>query len=136
MAYDPTTRAGGWVTARSHRYIVLAAGGAFGTGAVLLGLLATGAPRSVVLVASVIGLLLLRFVLPKYGHLADRYRKGSVAEQAVGAVLDELRRDGFVLLHDVDDPRGGNVDHIVSGPRASTWSRRSSASSASASSAR
>ncbi len=116
MAYDPATRAGGWVTARSRRYIVVAAGGSFAVGAVLLALLAARPAHHILLIASGAALLVLVGLLRPMGELAERYRKGSVAEQAVGDALDGLRRDGFFMLHDVDDPQGGNIDHIVSGP--------------------
>ena len=115
MEYDPTTRAGAWVTAKSRQYVAVAISCAFGTAAVLLALIAVRAPQPLLVVASFGGLLLMVGVVSPIGDLADRYRKGSVAEQAVGDALDGLRGDGFIVLHDVLYPRGGNIDHIVSG---------------------
>jgi len=39
-----------------------------------------------------------------------------VAEEAAGAVLDELIREGYLVLHDLEHVMPGNVDHVVSGP--------------------
>jgi len=42
-------------------------------------------------------------------------RAGIWGERYVGAVLDELRVDGFQIVHDVPDKKG-NIDHVVIGP--------------------
>lgn len=44
------------------------------------------------------------------------WRKGAVAERAVGELLNELRRDGWIVMHDIEQAGEGNVDHIVWGP--------------------
>ena len=57
------------------------------------------------------------------GLLGDRRSKragpwslGAQSEIAVGDVLDDLRCDGFVVMHDFEQSGEGNVDHLVSGP--------------------
>jgi hypothetical protein len=61
-------------------------------------------------------MLLLRWyandVLDEHGRLV----KGATAERAAGEALDQLVDEGWVVVHDAPDPRGGNLDHVVSGP--------------------
>ncbi len=45
----------------------------------------------------------------------DRHERGVEGERRVGAVLDELRGDGWLTLHDVPTGRG-NIDHVAIGP--------------------
>jgi Nuclease-related domain len=54
-------------------------------------------------------------------HLADatRWGKGGNGEVAVGAELDALLAEGYVVMHDLDKLVAGNVDHFVSGPTGS-----------------
>jgi hypothetical protein len=47
---------------------------------------------------------------------ATRWMKGANAELAVGEALNELRREGFVVMHDIEQHGEGNIDHLVSGP--------------------
>jgi hypothetical protein len=43
--------------------------------------------------------------------------KGARGEQQTALILEPLRHDGFVILHDRREPRSsGNIDHIVLGP--------------------
>ena len=49
-------------------------------------------------------------------ELSRRWTIGANAETAVGTTLNELRKQGFVVLHDVEHEGEGNVDHLVSGP--------------------
>ena len=48
------------------------------------------------------------------GHF--RWRGGAEAETAVGDVLNGLRYDGWIVMHDVVQEYEGNIDHLVSGP--------------------
>ena len=57
------------------------------------------------------------------GLLGDRRSRravpwslGAQSEIAVGDVLDDLRREGFVVMHDLEQSGEGNVDHLVAGP--------------------
>lgn len=45
-----------------------------------------------------------------------RWGKGGNGEAAVGAELETLRRQGFIVMHDLENGFAGNVDHLVSGP--------------------
>lgn len=47
---------------------------------------------------------------------AIRRLRGARAEQAVGETLNELRREGWTVLHDIEQRGEGNIDHIASGP--------------------
>jgi hypothetical protein len=49
---------------------------------------------------------------------AGKYRKGYEGERTIGALLDELRAEGWVVLHDRRrSPRSpANIDHVVVGP--------------------
>lgn len=49
-------------------------------------------------------------------ELWRRWTTGANAETEVGTTLNELRRRGFVVLHDLEREGEGNVDHLVSGP--------------------
>jgi Nuclease-related domain len=52
-----------------------------------------------------------RYVLP----VVERYDRGAKGEEYVGAILDELRSDGWLVIHDAE-LQHSNVDHIVLGP--------------------
>lgn len=49
---------------------------------------------------------------------AERYEQGAHGERATGAILDELRQDGWAVFHDVRWPGRprANIDHVVVGP--------------------
>lgn len=47
---------------------------------------------------------------------AIRWRKGGNGEAKVGALLDTLRHEEFVVMHDLDKVVAGNIDHLVVGP--------------------
>jgi hypothetical protein len=49
--------------------------------------------------------------------LVDRLRRGARSEKQVGAMLDQLRREGWEVIDDwCRDDRRANVDHAVRGP--------------------
>ena len=52
----------------------------------------------------------------RYVDEAVRWLRGARAEEAVGATLNELRREGWVVAHDIERPGEGNIDHLASGP--------------------
>jgi hypothetical protein len=52
-----------------------------------------------------------RYVLP----VVERYDRGAQGEEYVGAILEELRSDGWLVIHDAE-LQNSNVDHIVLGP--------------------
>jgi nuclease-like protein len=45
-----------------------------------------------------------------------RWLAGGRAEQSVGRELEELRREGWIVLHDIQPAGKRNVDHVTSGP--------------------
>lgn len=55
--------------------------------------------------------LISRYVLP----VVERHDRGATGEEQVGALLDELTKDGWRIVHDVSIGHG-NVDHIAVGP--------------------
>lgn len=48
--------------------------------------------------------------------VARRWQRGASGEEKVGRQLERLRDEGWLVLHDLPKPTGGNVDHIVAGP--------------------
>lgn len=85
-----------------------------GFGTPLLGLLlgfhsATFAGVELVAIGGV--LLIDRYVNP----ILDRRIRGIVGEKDVGQLLDDMRSDGWRMLHDVGTGRG-NIDHVAVGP--------------------
>ena len=119
MAYDVDRRPGAWVRAQATRrerifWIFLAMGG--------IGL----AVYLVLVVGHRVGVGAALFVLA-LGAVARRrgnrfidenarWFNGAHAEESVGAMLNELRREGWILMHDVEQNYEGNIDHIASGP--------------------
>ncbi len=66
--------------------------------------------------ASEMALLASMFVISRYVlPLVEQRDRGAMAEEQVGALLDELPRGRWRVVHDVSLGRG-NVDHIAIGP--------------------
>jgi hypothetical protein len=58
-------------------------------------------------------------VKPTADAYVDRqlnWQRGAVAERAVGEVLNQLRYEGWIVMHDVEQAHEGNIDHLLSGP--------------------
>jgi Nuclease-related domain len=119
MAYDVDRRPGTWVTEQARRRTrrVWA----------VIGLFAALALASVALlrwnpapIAISVLIILAAFGLRRLAnHTADDampWLKGARAERSVGEELNELRREGFTVMHDVEQLGEGNIDHLVSGP--------------------
>jgi hypothetical protein len=49
-------------------------------------------------------------------NAAVKWGKGGNGEAKVGGVLEGLRREGYFVMHDLEEGVPGNVDHLVSGP--------------------
>ena len=49
-------------------------------------------------------------------QVADNYARGAAGEVAVATELEDLRTSGWRIVHDIDDPEGGNIDHLAIGP--------------------
>src|SRR5581483_2356161 len=80
-------------------------------------LLLVGHVLSVAAAAILCGvMLLLRWYTNDAIDEHARFEKGLVAERSVGEALDTLRAQGWQVVHDARDPRGGNIDHVACGP--------------------
>lgn len=119
MAYEVDKRPGAWVreqTARRERRIWIGlAVGFLMTGAFL----AFALGRHVSIAASAAFLAAVLLVRPYAEGYVDRHvrlRSGTRAEVAVGETLEQFRRDGWIVMHDIERPGEANLDHIVSGP--------------------
>ena len=44
-----------------------------------------------------------------------RWHRGALGEEHVGAIIDSLRPDGWLAIHDASTGRG-NIDHVLVGP--------------------
>jgi hypothetical protein len=86
---------------------------AFGMLALAVGHMVTIAGSALFLVTV---LLLRRYANDYIDEHLRRWHGGAGAEEAVGATLDELRREGWILMHDVPQEHEGNIDHIANGP--------------------
>jgi hypothetical protein len=119
VAYEADRRPGAWVreqTARRERRIWIGlAVGFLITG----GFLALAIGRHVSIAVSAAFLAIVLLVRPYVESYVDRHvrlRSGTSAEVAVGETLEQLRRDGWIVMHDIKRESEANLDHIVSGP--------------------
>jgi hypothetical protein len=62
-------------------------------------------------------LFLLAREIVRRGEESNRWLAGGEAEAEVGRELEPLRTAGWSVMHDVLLERGGNVDHVVWGPK-------------------
>jgi hypothetical protein len=119
MAYDVYQRPGAWVSRRVARrrtwllssFFVYAVLTLAVTWFAVTGRLSVLASFAVMAVA-----LALRPVADRVIDRHFRLKSGADAEAEVGALLNELRREGWIVMHDLVQPREGNIDHLVSGP--------------------
>lgn len=56
-----------------------------------------------------------RFLGGSFKRDYENWAQGAEGEEAVGKILEELRAEGWCVIHDVAFGRG-NIDHIVVGP--------------------
>jgi hypothetical protein len=83
----------------------------------VLGIFAAWIVHDLVLEVLIFGILVCLAVAANDRiELAVPWLKGANAESAVGSELNELRHDGYIVMHDVMFGGEGNLDHIVSGP--------------------
>lgn len=119
MPYDVGTRPGAWVaeqTAKRGRLIGLGLVIFF---LVCIGVLALAFGHHLSIGASAGFLILVLIARPHAEQFIDRHirlRGGTRAEVAVGETLNELRREGWILMHDIKPEHGANIDHVASGP--------------------
>jgi Holliday junction resolvase-like predicted endonuclease len=86
---------------------------------VALGMLALAVGHMLTIAGSTLFVVTVLILRPYANDYVDehlrRWHAGARAEEAVGGTLDELRREGWILLHDVRQEQEGNIDHIVNG---------------------
>jgi uncharacterized membrane protein YsdA (DUF1294 family) len=121
MAYDVDKRPATWVSKqvaiRKTRMLWLAAFGAATVGVLVTLMLLHHRTIALIVSIIVIPFLAVCWRLPdKLGDDLDRWVLGDKAERAIGELLNELRNEGFIVMHDVEQSGEGNIDHIVSGP--------------------
>ena len=119
MSYSVDFRPGAYAAVRARRHTVrslaLIAAFAFAGALPLLLSLAFGMPFRMTAPFVVI-LAVLYWVADSEAGTMERWLKGRNSEQAVGAALEELRWERYIVLHDILAAGGGNIDHVVSGP--------------------
>lgn len=119
MAYDVDHRPGAWVRAQASRrawiFWILFAAGAVIT-AFILALAFGHRIGAGGTLAMILALLAVRPYAERYIDDGGRWFRGAQAEESVGDTLNELRREGWVLMHDVEQDFEGNIDHIAWGP--------------------
>jgi hypothetical protein len=119
VAYEVDKRPGAWVrdqTARREQRIWAGLAVGFLVTAAFLAL-ALGRHVNVAASAAFLAaVLLLRPYVEGYVDRHVRLRSGTRAEVAVGETLEQLRRDGWIVMHDIERPGAANFDHIASGP--------------------
>src|SRR4051812_28271078 len=53
--------------------------------------------------------------IDRFGYpIVDRWDRGASGEEHVGAILNALSDEGWIVVHDVDTGRG-NIDHVAVG---------------------
>jgi hypothetical protein len=115
VPYDVDTKPGAWVEKQAQRRLVFLLVSA--TFVAILGVFVAWLAHDFVLEALIFGIVVCMAVAANDRiELAVPWLKGASAETAVGAELNELRRDGYIVMHDVMFGGEGNLDHMVSGP--------------------
>lgn len=72
--------------------------------------------HSALFIGSELALLGAMFVVSRYVlPLVDRHDRGAAGEEQVGALLEDLREEGWRVIHDASFGHG-NIDHIALGP--------------------
>lgn len=72
--------------------------------------------HSALFIGAELALLATMFVVSRYVlPLVDRHDRGATGEEQVGRLLEDLREDGWRVIHDASFSHG-NIDHIALGP--------------------
>jgi hypothetical protein len=113
---DPTRRSAGQYARSTVRRMRMRTLVTLGSLAVATALLGRGfGLHDLRFLASEVALLVSMFVISRYVvPLLERHDRGASGEEQVGAVLDQLPRGQWRVIHDASFGRG-NVDHIVLG---------------------
>jgi hypothetical protein len=122
MSYDVSKRPADYATRRAgahERELLLLIGLVFLVGCTPLLLWVTGTISGTVTAVLSLAAIAVAFGLERglanRFDLFERWTKGARSEAAVGAELEQLRPE-FVVMHDIERPGAGNIDHLVSGP--------------------
>ena len=117
MAYDVMKRPGAWVreqARRRERRLAVTVG--FGVLLMLLTVwLALSLRAGLAAFAAAAALYSVARAAERQGKSAARWTYGGRSEEGVGETLNGLRHEGFIVMHDIEEPGEGNVDHLVSG---------------------
>lgn len=119
MAYDVERKPGGWVDAQARKRARLIWAGFALFAFADVSLMIAGVHYSWGPAPILAFLALVLYLKPHAERYADRqvnWVKGAGSEERVGATLEELRRDGWIVMHDIEVPGAANIDHIASGP--------------------
>ena len=121
MPYDVDKRPGTWVSrqATKRRYRVLVFTALLLAGSCVGLILKFSHHPRLAIAASALSLVFALVVwrrLDRKTREAVNWLRGARAEEAIGELLNELRSEGFIVMHDVEQVYEGNIDHIVSGP--------------------
>jgi hypothetical protein len=115
VAYDVDTKPGAWVEKQAQRRLVYLLVGA--TFVAIAGVFVAAFVHDLVLEVLILGIAVCMAIAANARiELAVPWLKGASAESAVGAELDELRREHYFVMHDLMFGGEGNLDHLVSGP--------------------
>jgi Nuclease-related domain len=118
MAYDLDRRPGAWVSGQAARRSALVWAFVAALIAVALfsiGLILSGRATILTSVLIIALAVLLKLSGDSAIDAAMPWRWGAKAEWEVGATLNELRYEGYVVMHDIEQRGKGNIDHLVSG---------------------
>ena len=117
MAYDITKSPGEWVTRQARRrerrvWLVIASALAV----LLLVAWVSISKRNSVAALILLGLMYALYRLAgREGVAAISWIRGARSERAVGETLAGLG-GAYVVMHDIEQPGEGNIDHLVCGP--------------------
>ncbi len=106
-------RAGGFVARTALRHRAEAAGLAVLALLTAWGAVEAAGPLETVLLVTC---LVLCLASARSWQIAGRHSVGAAGERAVARAVRPLERAGWLVVHDLEKPGGGNVDHLAAGP--------------------
>lgn len=119
VAYDVGQQPGAWVAERARRTGNRLLVGGVAYAAITCTLTWLALTHRLTVFDSVLILALALALRPHIEQSIDahfRWELGAEAERSVGVLLEELRREGWVVMHDIERQGSGNLDHVLSGP--------------------
>jgi hypothetical protein len=117
VAYDVDRKPGAWVSEQAANKVrSFAALYALLVVAFLASAVIWLVGHHVLAAVAYVAFLCFAYAAHSMADLALPWRKGAHAEVAVGRELEELRAEGYRVMHDFMFGGEGNVDHLVCGP--------------------